>query len=116
MIGSFPGAAVMPTTSKRTGTSSGMRARLTFAIATAVRPEILLVDEALAVGDAAFKRRSQGRIDEIRADAGTVVLVSHNLAEIRRCDRAFWLHAGTIRAEGDPSDVVPAYEEFADTQ
>ena len=90
--------------------SSGMRARLHFAIATARIPEILLIDEALTVGDEEFRRQSAKRIDEVRAAAGSVVLVTHNLAEIERfCDRVAWLDSGELRALGEPVKVVEAY-------
>ena len=90
--------------------SSGMRARLNFAIATAWIPEILLIDEALSVGDEEFRIRSAQRIDEVRAAAGSVVLVSHNMAEIERsCNRAAWLDDGVLRAVGEPGEVVSAY-------
>lgn len=90
--------------------SSGMRARLTFSIATARVPEILLIDEALAVGDQAFRRRSSARIDEVRDSAGAVVLVSHNLGEIATsCNRAMWLDHGQVQAIGEPDDVIERY-------
>jgi teichoic acid transport system ATP-binding protein len=90
--------------------SSGMRARLTFSIATARTPEILLIDEALAVGDQAFKTRSSERVTEIRESAGAVVIVSHNLNEIEAsCNRAMWLDQGVQRAIGDPVEVVEEY-------
>ncbi|MEO1062033.1 MAG: ABC transporter ATP-binding protein [Actinomycetota bacterium] len=90
--------------------SSGMRARLTFSIATVRTPEILLIDEALAVGDTQFRARSAERIDKIRADAGTVVLVSHDLSEIERsCDRSLWLDRGEAQMVGPTADVVAAY-------
>lgn len=92
--------------------SSGMRARLTFAIATAVTPDILLIDEALAVGDEQFRKRSRERIDDVLAGAGALILVTHNLAEIKSsCDRAIWLENGLIRSEGRPDDVIEAYLE-----
>lgn len=92
--------------------SSGMKARLNFAIATAATPEILLIDEALAVGDEDFRRRSQQRIDEIRGNAGSVVLVSHNLNEIAQgCDRVVWLEQGELRMVGGSDEVVAAYIE-----
>ncbi len=95
--------------------SSGMRARLQFAIATAVIPEILLIDEALAVGDRKFKRRSARKIDQIRADAGTVLLVSHSLDEIARsCTRALWLESGVVRMDGPPGEVIAAYTAAED--
>ena len=91
--------------------SSGMRARLHFAIATALTPEILLVDEALAVGDRAFKEKSAQRLEEHRSAAGTVLLVSHNLSEIRRsCDRVVWLEQGRIVLDGPTDEVLGAYE------
>jgi len=93
--------------------SSGMRARLTFAIATAVTPDILLIDEALAVGDEAFRKRSRERVDEVLDHAGALILVTHNLNEIRAsCERAIWLEQGLIRAEGSPDEVVDTYLEL----
>lgn len=90
--------------------SSGMRARLAFSIATARTPDVLLIDEALAVGDESFKRKSLHRVNEIRAQAGAVVLVSHNAAEIKSsCDRVLWLDEGQVRAAGDPAEVVDHY-------
>ena len=91
--------------------SSGMRARLHFSVATALAPEILLIDEALAVGDREFRDKSAARLDEHRAAAGTVLLVSHNLAEIRRsCSRVIWLQEGLVAADGPTEDVLAAYE------
>ena len=91
--------------------SSGMRARLHFAVATALAPEILLIDEALAVGDREFRDKSAARLDEHRAAAGTVLLVSHNLTEIRRsCSRVIWLQEGLVAADGPTGDVLTAYE------
>lgn len=90
--------------------SSGMRARLHFAIATAVSPEVLLIDEALGVGDKEFRRRSSKRIDEIRAAAGTVFLVSHSLGEIERsCNRVIWLEKGQVVMDGPTEEVIAAY-------
>lgn len=91
--------------------SSGMRARLAFSIATLRIPEILLVDEALAVGDREFRLRSLQRLREIREQANTVMLVTHNLNEIREtCTRAVWLDDGVIRADGDTDEVLASYE------
>ncbi|MFD8014518.1 ABC transporter ATP-binding protein [Streptomyces sp. NPDC058955] len=94
--------------------SSGMGARLRFAISATTRShDVLLIDEALATGDAAFQRRSRRRIDELRAAAGTVFLVAHAHTTIRQtCDRALWLEAGTLRMDGPADEVVAAYEEF----
>jgi teichoic acid transport system ATP-binding protein len=93
--------------------SSGMGARLRFSIAAARSHDVLLIDEALATGDADFRRRSRQRIDELRAEAGTVFLVSHSNSTITdTCDRALWLEAGTLRMDGPAREVVAAYEEF----
>ncbi len=92
--------------------SSGMAARLRFAISTAAAPGVLIIDEALATGDAHFRERSQERIEELRGQAGTVFLVSHSANTIREmCDRAIWLDRGELVADGDVDDVVDAYEE-----
>ena len=91
--------------------SSGMTARLKFAIATARTHEILIVDEALGVGDRDFRKRSEDRIREIRDAAGTVFLVSHSMKSIRdTCDRVIWIHKGDMMMDGDPDDVIAAYE------
>jgi teichoic acid transport system ATP-binding protein len=91
--------------------SSGMAARLRFSIAAAKSHEVLLIDEALATGDAEFRRRSEARIRELREDAGTVFLVSHALGVVREsCERAIWLEQGLILADGDTNDVIDAYE------
>jgi teichoic acid transport system ATP-binding protein len=90
--------------------SSGMRARLHFAIATAVHPKILLIDEALAVGDRAFKEKSAARIRDLVSDAGVLMLVSHSLPEVQSmCTRALWIEQGLLRADGPVDDVVAAY-------
>jgi teichoic acid transport system ATP-binding protein len=91
--------------------SSGMTARLKFAIATARTHEILIVDEALGVGDRNFRQRSEDRIREIRDAAGTVFLVSHSMKSIRdTCDRVIWIHKGDLMMDGDPDEVIAAYE------
>lgn len=91
--------------------SSGMAARLAFAIATMTRPEILLVDEVLAVGDERFRVRSQERISEMIGNGAAVVLVSHDLdAILERADRVIWLDGGRVRHQGDPETVVTAYK------
>jgi teichoic acid transport system ATP-binding protein len=94
--------------------SSGMAARLRFSIAAAKRHDVLLIDEALATGDAQFRRRSEERVRELRADAGTVFLVSHTMASIiDTCERSIWLESGVIRADGPTEAVVKQYEEYA---
>ena len=91
--------------------SSGMTARLKFAIATVRDHEILIVDEALAVGDKNFRNRSEARIREIRDNAGTVFLVSHSMQSIRdTCNRVIWLNKGVLEMDGDPEEVIAAYE------
>jgi teichoic acid transport system ATP-binding protein len=93
--------------------SSGMQARLKFAIAAAKRHEILLIDEALSTGDAVFERRSEEKLRELRAAAGTVFLVSHSLGSVREmCERTLWLEAGVLRMDGPTEEVVSAYEEY----
>ena len=94
--------------------SSGMAARLRFAIAAAKSHDVLLIDEALATGDAQFRRRSEERVQELREGAGTVFLVSHQLSTIQAsCERTIWLEAGLIRMDGPTDEVIAAYEEFA---
>jgi len=89
-----------------------MAAKLRFAIASAKTHDVLLVDEALATGDAAFRRRSEERIRELREAAGTVFLVSHSLGVIREtCQRALWIDEGTLQMDGPAVEVVEAYEE-----
>lgn len=91
--------------------SSGMKARLAFSIATLSVPDVLLIDEALAVGDQEFRERSLQKINEIRQHAQTVVMVTHHLGEIRRtCNRAVWLDQGVVRLQGSVDEVLGAYE------
>ncbi|MEN3610717.1 ABC transporter ATP-binding protein [Plantactinospora sp. ZYX-F-223] len=93
--------------------SSGMAARLRFSIAAAKKHDVLLIDEALATGDARFRRRSERRVRELRAGAGTVFLVSHSIGSIRdTCERSIWLESGLIRADGPTADVIAEYESF----
>ncbi len=92
--------------------SSGMGARLRFAISTAKSPDILMVDEALATGDADFKARSSERISQIREEAGTVFLVSHSNNTVKEmCTRALWMDKGRLIADGPAGDVVAAYQK-----
>jgi teichoic acid transport system ATP-binding protein len=91
--------------------SSGMGSRLRFAIASAKSHDILLVDEALATGDAEFRKKSHRRIDELREQAGTVFLVAHNLGEIEEnCNRVIWMERGEIVQAGDDvKGIIDAY-------
>jgi teichoic acid transport system ATP-binding protein len=91
--------------------SAGMQARLRFAIAAAVSHRVLLIDEALAVGDKAFQQRSEERIRDLRGEAGTVFLVSHSMTSVLdTCGRALWIDHGTLKMDGPAADVVEAYE------
>jgi teichoic acid transport system ATP-binding protein len=93
--------------------SSGMAARLRFSIAAAKKHDVLLIDEALATGDAKFRRRSEQRVRDLRAEAGTVFLVSHSDQSIRdTCERSIWLESGVIRADGPTEDVLKEYETY----
>ncbi len=93
--------------------SSGMAARLRFSIAAAKKHDVLLIDEALATGDAKFRRRSEQRVRDLRKDAGTVFLVSHSEQSIRdTCERTIWLESGVIRADGPTEDVLQEYESY----
>jgi lipopolysaccharide transport system ATP-binding protein len=90
--------------------SSGMRVRLAFAVAAHLEPEILIVDEVLAVGDAEFQSRCLGKMSDVAGHGRTVLFVSHNLAALRAlCTRAVWLEHGAVRACGAVSPVVDAY-------
>jgi lipopolysaccharide transport system ATP-binding protein len=90
--------------------STGMRARLAFAIAAHVEPEILIVDEVLAVGDAEFQRRCLGRMADAARSGRTVLFVSHNMAAIEGlCQRVLWLDQGRLRTDGPASEVIAAY-------
>lgn len=94
--------------------SSGMKARLVFAISTSVQPKILLVDEVLAVGDAEFRERSIRRLRSMSQTDSTVIMVSHKMQQIRRvCTRVIWLHEGEVRAEGKPKPVIEMYKQYA---
>ena len=79
-----------------------MSARLGFAVATDVRPDILIIDEVLSVGDEAFQRKSAARMQEFRSQGATIILVSHNMAIIEQmCHRAVWLDHGSLMEAGD---------------
>jgi teichoic acid transport system ATP-binding protein len=94
--------------------SSGMAARLRFSIAAAKSHDVLLIDEALATGDASFQKRSEERVRELRGQAGTVFVVSHQNRTIRdMCERTLWLEAGVLRMDGPTEPVMSAYEEFS---
>lgn len=97
--------------------STGMRARLGFSISITLKPDLLLIDEVLSVGDSQFKKKAEETMaQKIRSDQ-TVVLVSHTPAQIKRlCDRAVLLDSGFSKAEGDPDDILRIYENLNHTQ
>jgi ABC-2 type transport system ATP-binding protein len=90
--------------------SSGMLARLGFSIVTAWVPDVLILDEVLAVGDVHFVKRCEERLAEFRRAGTTLILVSHAMGSIERnCNRCLWLEGGQVRADGPPSEVLPLY-------
>lgn len=90
--------------------SSGMRARLGFSIATMVRPEILIVDEILSVGDYKFKQKCMKRMEELLSGGTTLLYVSHNIDEVKRlCDHALWIDKGVAKMQGEVHEVCDAY-------
>ncbi len=92
--------------------SSGMYVRLAFAVAINVDPELLLIDEILAVGDVTFQQKCMEKFVELREQNRTLVLVTHDTGSVRHfCDRAIWLDHGTIKADGKPADVIDEYTE-----
>jgi len=94
--------------------STGMAARLAFSVATDVDPDILLVDEALSVGDEKFQRKCQERMQGFHARGKTMMLVSHSLTQIRdNCDRVLWLHHGRIVRDGSAALVTEAYHQWS---
>ncbi|KAB3519956.1 ATP-binding cassette domain-containing protein [Corynebacterium sp. zg254] len=93
--------------------SSGMGARLKFAISTALQRDLLLIDEALGTGDASFTEKAQRRMSAFLQDAGTIFLVSHAMSSIRSmCTRAIWLHDGEIIADGDVDSIALLYNKW----
>lgn len=92
--------------------SSGMRARLGFSIATVVKPDILILDEVLSVGDAQFRKKSEAKIQSMFDQGVTVLFVSHSLEQVKRiCDKAIMLEHGTVIASGDVMDVAAVYNQ-----
>lgn len=92
--------------------SSGMRARVHFVVATALTPRILLIDEALAVGDRRFRAKARERVQSIIDGAGTLLMVNHSLGELANyCERGIWLEQGEIRADGPIDEVIAAYSD-----
>ena len=92
--------------------SAGMIARLGFAVATAWRPDVVLIDEVLAVGDVGFRQRCLEKLEELRSQRCTIILVSHSDGELlEACERGIWLHHGECLADGPIEEVVHSYQE-----
>ena len=98
--------------------STGMRLRLGFAVAAHLDPEVLLVDEVLAVGDAGFQKKCLNTMEDLRSGGRTVIFVSHNMAAVENlCTRCIWIDGGSVREDGDPRTVIQSYmATFADVQ
>lgn len=93
--------------------SSGMRARLGFSIATAVQPEILILDEVLSVGDAKFQEKSRQKMNSLMEGQVTILFVSHSTDQVRKiCDKAIWLEKGKLITQGPVDEVCDVYEKF----
>lgn len=96
--------------------SSGMVARIAFAIATVITPDILIVDEILSVGDFLFQEKCEKRINELMEGGTTIVIVSHTIAQIERlCDRVMWIEKGNLKMIGDTATVCEAYKNIANS-
>lgn len=93
--------------------SSGMRSRLAFSLAMHQNPDIMLLDEVLSVGDEAFQQKSRRELENMIDRAGTIILVSHSLIQVREfCSRAIWLDKGRVRADGPVNEVIDAYRHW----
>ena len=93
--------------------SSGMKSRLAFSIATTVKSQILILDEVLSVGDAAFKAKSTKRMKEMMAGDVTLLFVSHSISQVKElCDRAIWLDHGKVLMDGEVNEVCDKYLDF----
>lgn len=93
--------------------SSGMKSRLGFAISINVDPDILIIDEALSVGDKAFAEKCLMKMREFKEQGKTMIFVSHSLGQMKEfCEKILWLEYGTIRAIGSTSEIIPQYEKF----
>ena len=94
--------------------STGMRQRLSFAVAANLDPEVLLIDEALGGGDAAFAERASEKMASLMGEGRTIVLVTHGLSSVRTmATDAIWMHQGRVEASGDPEEVVAAYRRYS---
>jgi ABC-type polysaccharide/polyol phosphate transport system ATPase subunit len=90
-----------------------MYSRLAFSVSVHMEPDILLIDEALSTGDAAFKHKAAAKMNELMSSARAMFLVSHSMASIRElCNQAIWLHKGKLMMKGDTKSVTEAYVKF----
>ena len=97
--------------------SSGMSARVGFSVAVHMKPDILMIDEALSTGDAHFREKANAKMAELRESARAMFLVSHGLGSIKEmCNEAIWLDRGKLMMRGEPADVVKAYIEFVNVK
>lgn len=93
--------------------SSGMKSRLGFSISVNVDPDILIIDEALSVGDRAFAEKSLDKMNEFKEEGKTMIFVSHSIGQMKKfCDKILWLEFGKVKQYGDVAEVMPQYEEF----
>jgi teichoic acid transport system ATP-binding protein len=93
--------------------SSGMRSRLGFAISVTVNPDILVIDEALSVGDQTFADKCLKKMNEFKAKGKTIFFISHALGQVKKfCEKALWLEYGEVKEYGKINEVMPHYEEF----
>jgi len=93
--------------------SSGMRSRLGFAISVTVDPDVLIIDEALSVGDKAFAEKSLDKMKQFKEEGKTMIFVSHSIGQMKRfCDKILWLEFGTVKAYGTVDEIMPKYEDF----
>jgi len=92
--------------------SSGMKSRLGISVATAFKPDLLLIDEVLGVGDASFRKKSEKRVKDMIAESGTVVIVSHSLGMLNKiCGKIIWIDRGCIKKTGNPEEILKLYSQ-----
>ncbi len=92
-----------------------MKARLAFSIASLVKPDMLILDEVLSVGDGAFRKKSEAKMKEIISGGATTILVSHSLEQVRdMCNKVLWLHKGKQIAFGEAASICDRYQSFLD--
>jgi len=96
--------------------SSGMKSRLGFAISVTIDPDILIIDEALSVGDKAFAEKSLAKMKEFKAEGKTMIFVSHSIGQMKKfCDKILWLEYGMVKEYGPVDEVLPKYEQFVNS-